>query len=133
MTWKIKPFVGVGTLVFGQQRDSVRDILGEKYHSFKKTVDENETDAYAALGLHLYYDNDNCLQYIEAFQPADIEFSGISLLARPIAKVFIELQECGCDGAEDDIGVVYASLGFGLVVSDGVVDGVGVFRKGYYD
>lgn len=131
--WEITSFQSVGPLQLGQPRTAIRSLLGDGFHSFQKTPGENETDVYESLGLHLYYDDDDELELIEAFSPAEIEFEGVSLVGRNPNDVVEDLRANGYEGEQDDVGYNYDAIGIGLTVGGDVVEGVGVFRKGYYD
>jgi predicted component of type VI protein secretion system len=84
---EIRPFEAVGSLLFGDVRSAVREKLGMEYSSFSKTTGDEPTDAYDSLGLHLYYDEDGRLEFVEAFIPAVITMDGITFLGRQVADV----------------------------------------------
>jgi hypothetical protein len=131
MNWKITSFRSVGPVSFGQSRALVRSALGEKVRSFRKTEGENETDAYDGLGIHLYYDENDRLEFVEAFAAAVIEFQNIRLIGRNAEQVTRDMQSLGYEGVSDEVGYNYDEVGLGLTVDRGVVVGVAVFRKGY--
>jgi hypothetical protein len=65
--WTIEPFKSFGSLKFGTTRAENRKLLGEKFISFKKTPSStNLTDAYNSLSIHLYYDDNDQLKFVEA-------------------------------------------------------------------
>jgi hypothetical protein len=129
---EVKSYIGVGELRFGDSRLNVRAILGPHYHSFRKAPGANETDAYDKLGLHLYYDENDCLEFVEAFAPSSLTFIGISLLGRQMSDVENDLKAIGHYSRRDDVGLQCDSAGIGLYAPTGIVDGVAVFRRGYY-
>jgi hypothetical protein len=133
MNMEILPFESIGPLRFGEVRQAVRQLLGKKYRTFKKDVDENDTDAYVDLCLHLYYDNEDRLEFVEAFDGASASFRGIQFLGRPEDDVASDLAEIGFGCVSGDVGLQCDSAGIRLTVSNGIVEGVAVFRKGYYD
>ncbi len=133
MNWQIESFRSVGPISFGETREEIRNVLGTGFRSFRKTEGENETDAYDLLGVHVYYDDSDCAEFVELFTPAESTFAGVSLVGRKVADVVAELHELGYEGERDDVGYNYDLVGIGLTINDQVVDGVGVFREGYYD
>ena len=133
MSWHINSFNSVGPLKFGQSRADVRAALGPDFRVFRKTESENETDAYNSIGVHVYYDGAHKVEFIEAFSPAELEFNGIFLLGRHIDEVVGELASLGYDAVHDDVGYNFSQLGFGLTVNGDEIEGVGLYRSGYYD
>lgn len=132
MDMEIVPFESIGELRFGESRDTVRRRLGGGYHSFNKDVGENETDAYDDLGLHLYFGHGDRLEFVEAFFPASPSLGGIELLGRPMDDVASDLFARGHKPFPDDVGFQFESAGVGLIGREGVVEGVAIFRRGYY-
>src|SRR5437899_12990923 len=78
---EIRPFEGLGDVRFGMRRGDARALLGQEFRSFKKTpLADRLTDAYTQFGLHLYYDGQDRLEFVEAFQPCVPIFRGVELL-----------------------------------------------------
>lgn len=68
LNWELRPLIGIGPLAFGISRAEVREIVGESSRLFRKApTDVQLTDEYAALGIHLYYDVDDRLQFMEGW------------------------------------------------------------------
>ena len=133
MNWEIEPYQSVGPLTFGQTRNAVREQLGPDYDSFAKDVGENETDAYDNLGVHLYYDDDDRLEFVEAFEPASLTLRGVALHRREYRQVDSELSRLGYDANPTDVGYRYDDIGIALTLDGSTVEGVAVFRRGYYE
>lgn len=131
MSWTIKPYESVGPLLIGQAREDVRNQIGANYDSFSKDSGENLTDAYDEIGMHLYYTGKNTLEFIEFFDPAQIDFQGKALLGRPFPEIQKEFSELGYVGRPSDVGYEYDDLGIALTLEGGQVEGVGVYRRGY--
>ncbi len=133
--WDVQSFQAVGPLKFGQDRAMVRELLGDEFRAFSKGARENEADAYDSLGLHLYYNEHARLEFVEVFSPAQLAFAGVSLLDRSATEVVRDLQTLGHESEQDDVGYNYDQLGIGLTVryEDTIVEGVAVFKEGYYD
>src|SRR6266480_1366133 len=128
---EIRPFEGLGDLRFGMSRRDVRTLLGQEFRSFKKTpLADSLTDAYTQFGLHLYYDGQDRLELVEAFQPCVPIFRGVELLG-PRKVVLEGLREAGVGSPRRDAdGELFHDLGFGLYSPGDMVEGVSVYRKG---
>ncbi len=133
MTWEIKPYISVGPILFGQPRSAIRQVLGGKYDTFEKVPGAVPADAYDHLGVHAYYDKQDRLCLVELFEPASVTFSSLELLNDDIETVTQALQEKGIERLEVDNGYKYNQLGIVLIIVDGQVDGVSVFKEHYYD
>jgi hypothetical protein len=131
---EIIPFKSVGKLSFGDSRQVARQKLSSTFKTFRKAAGQpDETDSFDQLGLHLYYDNDGNLEFVEAFEPAEVTFRGIRFLGRERATVKKEMKEIGFSPAEDDYGMMFSEAGIAVTAPSAVVEGVAAHRKGYYD
>ena len=133
MTWEIKPYQSVGPIQLGRHRKEIRQQLGPRFTSFAKDVGENETDAYDDLGIHLYYDDDNQIAMLEAFEPAALSLNGIALLGREFDEVGPHLVKRGYKGKPTDVGYQYDDAGIALTLNGSTLEGVAVCRKGSYE
>lgn len=129
----IIPFTSVGELNFGDNREVARNKLAAGFTTFEKGVGENPTDAFDDLGLHLYYDDDGLLEFVESFLPARVSFRSIEFLGRNIEDVLNDMRMAGFLAEDADVGVDFTDVGILLTVQDGLVDGTAIHRKGYYD
>lgn len=131
--WEIIPFEGLGNLRFGMKRLRVRDLLGDEYDSFRKGASSQLTDAYNRLGLHLHYDAEDRLEFIEAIPPRCIPvYHGVELMD-DLATVFRRLAKLGYEPRYDNEGYLFDELGFALYAPMETVEGVSAYRRGYYD
>ena len=130
---EIIPHVSIGELRFGESRQNIRHSLGNKYRPFQKGVGSNDTDAYDDLGLHLYFDDDDRLEFVEGWGPASPAFQGISFMGRQVEDVASDLAAGGYRSVLDGYGLTCESAGIALTAPTGIVEGVAAFRKGYYD
>ena len=130
---EIIPFSSVGALAFGDVRMDARAKLNDKCSTFLKDVGENETDSFDDIGLHVYYDDDGRLEFVEAFHPADISFHGVHFLGRDVGAVTRDMNALGFTNIGADVGVDFPDAGIALTAPSGVVEGVAAHRKGYYD
>jgi|GEM_PF-2293653 len=132
MTWDITPYRSVGSLQLGRHRNEIRRQLGADFTSFTKDIGESEADAYDHLGIHLYYDDDDRLEMVELFQPASPTLKDVSLLGRDYEQVANALAEHGYKAKPTDVGYSYEDAGVALTLNGSEIEGVAVFRKGYY-
>lgn len=130
---EITPFTGLGAIFFGETRQKVRRLVDSKCHAFRKDIGENETDAFDELGLHIYYDIEDRVEFIEAFDPALVTFRGVLFLGRSIDEVASAMSALGYSAIQTDVGLKYETVGIALTAPSGVIEGVGVFRRGYYN
>ena len=130
---EITSFCSVGVLAFGDVRSDARTKLNSDYSTFAKDGDENEIDSFDDTGLHLHYDNDGRLEFVEGFEPVDITFRGIRFLSRDVTSVIRDLSAIGFNETCSDAGVKFPDVGIALYAPSGVVEGVAAHRKGYYD
>lgn len=130
---EVIPFKSIGKLSFGNSRYAARQALSSAFTVFEKVSGADETDSFDQLGLHLYYDNDGLLEFVEAFEPADVTFRGISFLGRDVGAITEEMEAIGFNQTESDVGVMFPDAGIAVTAPSGVVEGVAAHRKGYYD
>lgn len=132
---EIIPFESFGELRFGTSRSLVRTQLSAPCESFLKDEDDEVlTDACDSLGLHMYYDRNDLLEVVEAFAPCSPMFQGVSLIGKRLSKVVKEIRQHTSNVDRDEVGADFPELGFGLIAApDGLVEGVSVYRRGYYD
>jgi hypothetical protein len=130
---EIRPFEAVGALRFGESRHDVKEKLGSPSFPFRKNVGYNEIEVCNELGLHLYFDPHDCLEFLEAFEPAELVFHGIRFLGRDLGAVTKDMEALGFAAIESDVGVNFEDAGIALTAPSGVVEGIAAHRKGYYD
>jgi hypothetical protein len=130
----VMPFEGLGDLRFGMPRDTVRELLGAEYQSFRKTPSSPQlTDSYAGLGFHLYYYTEDRLEFIETFPPCDSTYSGVRLLKGSRQRVLQQLADLGHTALYEDGGYDFKELGLALCTPVRKIESVAVYRRGYYD
>src|ERR1700732_2393896 len=132
--WEIIPYCGVGPLKFGLSRNHVRSFFEFVPSTFRKgPYAINETDAYDELSLHLYYDSEDRLRCIMAFESGPIHYHNVVLLKRPLQKIFNDLAALGLTSRYDDEGYWFDDVGFVLYAPENIVKAVSVYRRGYYE
>jgi len=129
----ITPFRSIGTLAFGDTREIARTKIAAPYSTFRKGEAVEETDSFDSLGLHLYYDPEGHLEFVEGFEPLDVTFRGISFLGRDLQAVIDDMMALGFVATESDAGTTFPEAGIALDAPAGVIESVAAHRKGYYD
>ena len=130
---EVVPFESVGELRFGDTQAAVRQRLSSAFTTFRKGKSRSETDAFHDLGLHVYYDDSGVVEFIEAFDPADITIQGVHFLGRDVNDVVSDMKRRGYESQEGDGDPDFTSAGIALTVSEEMVEGVAVYKTGYYD
>lgn len=129
---EIVPFTSVGVLFFGDSRQIAREKVSSSFSTFEKVAGENETDSFDSIGIHVYYDDNSKIEFIETFDPANVSFRGISLMGKDLALVISDMEALGIPPEPSDVGIKFESVGIALTAPFGVVEGVAAYRKGYY-
>lgn len=131
---EIKPFIGIGDIAFGKSRRNIRENLGSDFTSFKKTsLSVSETDAYDNIGIYLFYDENDCLNFFELFPPFLVSYKGISFFDQSETTLIQLLRGNGVNLAPNSVGYDAPDFGFGIYVNESKIDGVCVYKKNYYD
>jgi hypothetical protein len=131
---EIKPFIGIGNIVFGKNRQTLRENLGSDFTSFKKaSFSVNETDAYDSIGIYLHYDGNDCLNFFELFQPFIVSYRGISFFDYSETTLIQLLNDNGVNLNPNSVGYDAPDFGFGIYVNESKIDGVCVYKKNYYN
>jgi hypothetical protein len=114
------------------RRDDVSRILGENPREFHKGFSKNLTESYSDVGIHLYYDSTEAIEFIEAFPPCRPTYDGVDLMRSDAQVTLTELAQFGL-GAHDDGegGLWFEHFGFALYAPGGRTEGVSIFRRGY--
>ena len=130
----VVPFEGLGDLRFDTPRAAVRALLATDHRSFQKSpLSRQLTDAYDTLGFHLYYDDEDRLEFIETFPPCDPTYRGIRLLKGSRQRVLQQLADLGHTASHEDEGYNFKQLGLVLYVPARKIEAVSLYRRGYYD
>ena len=132
----IESYKRVGEIRFGSSRLEVRNLFPD-YTDFKKNeAEENTIDAYE--NFHVYYDEENLCEAIDFFGNAKLTFNNKELLGNNYRDVKSEFLGIDTNLDFDECGFTSYKYGIGVYVSnadddDAIVEGVIVFRNGYYD
>lgn len=130
----IKPFIGLGDLRFGMEREEVRLLLGNIYKAFSREDRISlDVDYYVNTGLQLNYDANDELEFIEALIPANPCYRGLSFIGRSSEDAIRDIVGMGFFVTSDDVGYFFYELGFAFYAPHEKVEAISIFRKGYYD
>ncbi len=114
----VEPKVGIGSIRIGMSLDEVRSAVGEPTGRFRKTSDSPRlTDVYDGLGIHVYYDDSDSVEFIESFPVDGIRhvLYGMPVFELTAEQIAANLSAKGLSGtAEDGSWFVYSSLGLSL-------------------
>jgi len=130
--WTVDPFQSLGKLRFGMRKGEPERVLGEPPKEFQKGLSKNVTEAYNGAGVHVYYDDDETVEFIEAFPPSHPTYRGIDLMKPKAEEVVAKLARLGLKVRDDgEGGLWFDDQGFSLFAPGGRTEGVSVFRRGY--
>jgi hypothetical protein len=141
MEFEITPYVGVGPITFGMTRAEVRRRLDAPVDSFMKAPTSlAPADAFDTLGIHVHYDADDRCEAVEFGRLLTIPtFRRQPLFGQSFAEIERWLRMIDPDVRSDLSGLTSLKFGFGLYAPSALhepqspVEGVIVFRRGYYD
>ena len=128
----IHPYQGIDDSLLDAGVDDVRRSIGGEFRRYKKGV----TDADQFLGkyIHAYYDSNGRCKAFEIYRPTEAVLFGFRITGSPFIEVFDWLRSKTNDVELINSGARSLALGIALFVpNDDLVEGVLVFRKGYWD
>lgn len=121
------PYNKVGNIAFNEKRSLVRTDY-PNFREFKKTpISKNTTDAYP--GFHVFYDSQNEVEAVELFRGESLVLNGVNLFSLSKAEFINKFPGC----VDEDDSLNCAKEGFMVSFAHGEVDGILVYRKGYWD
>lgn len=131
--WSIESFERVGPVRFGMSREEVAAALGGSGTEFQKGFSDTLTEAFNGVGLHVYYDREGHVEFVEAFPPAEPSYNGVPLMRSDAKAILADLDRLGLKPRDDGQGGLwFDEPGFALFAPDGEKnEGVSIFRKGY--
>ena len=129
---EIVPFRSFGSIQFGERKHIVRQRFQSLPTEFQKDANEESTDAYDDYGLHLYYDCHQRVEFVEAFAPADPTLRHVNFIGRTLDEVVSDLLRIGFSSETSEMGCMVHEAGLAVIAPMGFVEGVSVFRKGYF-
>jgi hypothetical protein len=131
--------IGIGPLMIGMPMAHVRGQLGEPTKRFRKTPDSPRlTDAYVQLGVHVYYDGADCVEYMESFAVDGIVhlLDGLPVFDTPVTTLIAAVSKKAAVRSEErGTAFVAPSLGLAFWRSDEeatTFDSVSVASPAYF-
>lgn len=136
MKYLYKPFIGIQDVSFGMQREAIRNILKSEYKEFMRNdYSDNSSDYYEKLGFFVEYSDKNICEAIEftnksnlIYNEEDLFSIGYVNLRNKYDKLSSKIEE------EDEIGVTYHDLGFGVTCKFGAdkIESIIIFSDSYW-
>lgn len=126
--FNIYPYIGVGSIKFGDARSNVRTLFGD-YKEYKKSkFSRNTTDDFGTF--HVFYDTNDCVEAIEFYKGSKIYFLDTELIGQKIDFIQ-ELINGNLSISEDN---VYHSSVDGIILSveNNTINSVFVYCKDYW-
>jgi hypothetical protein len=134
----IYPHAGVGILRFGMCRSEAQKMLDCNFEIFRRGArvfeQLDEVDSYDDLGVHLHYDCNNRLEFMEMFSPASPVLDEIMLFSIEVEEIMRVFVSKGFTVTKDESGLDIRQLGVGVYSENGKTpQAISVYRKGYYE
>jgi hypothetical protein len=128
------PYGAIGEIRLGASRADVASLNLGTLRQFKEDPEDTRyAEAYDDIGVHIYYDNTERVEFIETFKPMRPTLEGLELMGRDIVTVVGLLDKRG-HGVRENVGsYMFDTLGLALYAPSGTVEGVALYRRGYYD
>lgn len=121
------PYIKVGNIAFEEKRSLVR-VDYPNFREFKKTpISKNTADAYT--GFHVFYDTNNEVEAVEFFNGESLTLDGINLFNLSKDDLVNKFPDC----VEEDGSINCVKEGFVVSFAHNAIDGILVYRKGYWD
>ena len=120
------PYIKVGNIAFEEKRSLVR-VDYPNFREFKKTpISKNTADAYT--GFHVFYDTNNEVEAVEFFNGESLTLDGINLFNLSKDDLVNKFPDC----VEEDGSINCVKEGFVVSFAHNAIDGILVYRKGYW-
>src|SRR5262245_38903685 len=127
--WEIRPFEGVGPVLFGMTRQEVQAALGRNPRAFRKVPSEKQlTDVYDTIGLYAYFDDDDRLEYVELTDLRVLSLYGESLFGPLMKAVENRMRAFDVDVVPNDEGFDCFGIGISVYAPSAQIECIGVGR-----
>jgi hypothetical protein len=131
--------IGIGPVMIGLPMADVRATLGEPTKQFRKAPSSLKlTDVYALLGVHVFYDDADCVEFVESFAVEGVIhlLDGFSVFDTPAATLMaVVSKKAAVRSEEGGTSLVVPTLGLSFWRADGeatTFDSVAVAAPGYF-
>ncbi|MEM9864623.1 MAG: hypothetical protein AAF938_23685 [Myxococcota bacterium] len=129
MALALKPFVGLGPIVFGDSEQRVLELLGEPSARFAEGG--SRVLSFDALGRHVFLSSETrAVHYFDAFAPSTVSINAIWLvrLADGLSiHALISEHAQGMKQRPYDEGIDLPELGVSLYAPHGSIEALGIF------
>lgn len=139
----IQPYVGVGQIKFGMERDEIHEIIDSQVKIFQKgPFSRVPTSHFIGLGVQVFFDENDLCEAVELSLPSEPIFRKKNLLKRlSIEKLKFWFESIGANTILDDQGTGFTVPDFGIGFYTESYDylkakrprTVIVYKHGYYD
>jgi hypothetical protein len=140
MQLEIRPYIGVGPILFGMTAEEVRSTLDCAYKEFKRgPFAKTITDSFQPIGVFVCYNVERKCNAIEMGRPAQPFYAGHELLSDSFEKASELMLGFDPEVVFRDDGFTSFALGIGMYApscrKDRLlpVESVIAFQRGYYD
>ena len=130
MHFKLEPHRGANPLVFGQNRNEVRRLLGNLVFTTKRNEPEN--DFYPKEGLILGYDKKDELEFFEIISPSSAELQDVLFFELNLPDLLEKMRSLGFSSSYEDGGYNFIAMGLALYCPREKLESVSLYRDGYY-
>ncbi len=132
----LRPFEGVNNFSFGTERNDLRIAIQEDYVTIKRNeYAENTSDYYEELGFLIEYSKDNVCEAFEFTNTSNLYYNEQNLFELKFSVLKNKYGRLSSNiELEDEIGVTYHDLGFGVSCEYGtdVIESILVFSSNYW-
>ncbi len=132
-----KPFIGVGIILFGDEREVVRHKINSECTTYKENeFTENTTDYFPKTGVFIEYDINNRCNALIFNQGTSLNSEGTDLMKFKYSELRgIYDGRSSIKEVEEEIGITYLDLGFGVnkIFGKDEIQTLIVFSKNYWD
>ncbi|TNH18176.1 hypothetical protein [Testudinibacter sp. TR-2022] len=139
----IKPFISVGNMKFGTNRNSINNMMNSEFKAvFEKTLSGVEfvTDHYNDDGLMLgYFTKDFKLSYVILNDPSEAIFEGEDLLIKTYSECWDFMKQFDSNIEEEYVGFKSYKFGIAIYAPNGTddpdcdIEAVTVGEVGYFN
>ena len=134
----IVPYMSVGKIYFGMTRSEVQLLLGKPDRAFFKTKDSKTlTEMFLNLSCFVYYNVDDKVEAIEAWNSCNIIIDKINLFREPYNSLVQKISKLDPEVKMNTDGFTSLKKGFSIWIEDEIKDdslcsSIIIFDKKYY-
>ena len=141
MIYNIIEYSGMNEIVFDMKKEDIDSRVKNKYFFVKSSTENTGESIETYKEFFIYYDKNNKIEAIEFhnFAEAEVIFQGINLFSLTYEEIKSYVEKSDLMIKTDGAGFVSFKLGIGIYAPsaekepDELVEGIIIFKKGYYD